>query len=140
MGRWITQDVILNDGTLLPRDNAVAVSCHWMRDPTRYESPDAFDGYRFCTKKDSSVQLVATSPDHLGFGHGIHACPGRYFAAHIAKIIMSHLLVRYDLRLVDGTPVEPLAFGFESYVNPSAKILVRRREDEVEIATNRQEM
>lgn len=129
MGRLITQDVILSDGTLLPRDNVVAVSCHWMRDPTRHKNPDTFDGYRFYGKEDNSAQLVGTSPDHMGFGHGIHACPGRHFAVHVTKIIISYLLVTYDLRLVDGTPIEPLLYGFESHVNPLAKVLVRRRAD-----------
>lgn len=126
MGRLITQDVMLSDGTLLPRDDVVAISCHWMRDPARHKDPDTFDGYRFYGQ-DNSAQLVGTSPDHMGFGHGVHACPGRHFAAHIAKIILSHLLVKYDLRLVDGTPVEPHVFGFNMHVNPLAKLLVRRR-------------
>jgi cytochrome P450 len=36
--------------------------------------------------------------DHfLAWGHGRHACPGRFFAAHLMKIMLAHVLVNYDI-------------------------------------------
>lgn len=36
---------------------------------------------------ETEALLVTTSPNHLAFGHGKHACPGRFFAATEIKII-----------------------------------------------------
>jgi cytochrome P450 len=69
MGRWITEEITMSDGTVLPKDHAVAVSCHWMWDPDKYDKPEQFDGYRFYKRQlenDRFAHLVSTSPEHLG--------------------------------------------------------------------------
>lgn len=122
-------DIILKDGTILPKNNAVAISCHWMWDPERYENPHNFDGFRFYKRQregDRSASLVSTSAEHLGFGHGHRACPGRYFADFVAKIVFSHILMSYDVKLVDDA-IQPVMYGFETNVNPKAKIHIRAR-------------
>ena len=55
---------------------------------------------------DKKLQSVTTSPYQLNFGHGPHACPGRFFAVYQIKVILAHLLRYYDMRLpsVDGKP------------------------------------
>lgn len=55
------------------------------------------------------LQFVATSPTYLGFGHGRHACPGRFFAANELKLLIAYLLTRYDIQMVlesDGSVEE----------------------------------
>ena len=42
------------------------------------------------------------SPDSLEFGHGSHACPGRFFATNVIKSTLVPLLLDYDLRLPNG--------------------------------------
>lgn len=39
------------------------------------------------------------SPSSLEFGHGSHACPGRFFATNVIKSILIPFLLDYDLRL-----------------------------------------
>jgi cytochrome P450 len=52
-----------------------------------YPDPEVFDGFRFSKLRESEesgsakFQVVTTSLDYLPFGHGRHACPGRFFAA-----------------------------------------------------------
>ena len=79
------------------------------------------------------AQLVSTSPDHLGFGHGKHACPGRFFASNEAKIILIHLLLKYDWRLPEGNPppqVRPFAFSLRA--DPFTKMEYRPRLPEID--------
>jgi cytochrome P450 len=38
----------------------------------------------------------------MHFGVGRHACPGRFFAGSAIKIILSHFLLNYDMKLKDG--------------------------------------
>lgn len=71
----------------------MGISSHRMWSPDIYEDPEKFDGYRFLNRRkvpglEMKSQLVSTSTDHLGFSHGKHACPGRFFAANEVKIAM----------------------------------------------------
>ncbi|KAJ6118934.1 cytochrome P450 monooxygenase [Penicillium samsonianum] len=107
-----------------------------MRNSEIYPNPDTYDGHRFMkmrkeTGSDGVSQLVATSPIHLGFGHGIHACPGRFLAATQVKIILSHMVMKYDFKLGDGSETKFDSFGIELISNSEATLAVRRREDEV---------
>ena len=45
---------------------------------------------------------ISNSLDSLEFGHGSHACPGRFFATNVIKSILIPLLLDYDLRIPDG--------------------------------------
>lgn len=43
-------------------------------------------------------QYSASTPEWILFGFGAHACPGRFFAANSIKIILCHLVMKYDWR------------------------------------------
>ncbi|GKT56017.1 cytochrome P450 [Colletotrichum tofieldiae] len=159
--RVMEDGVKLSDGSLLPRTTGVAVSSANMWDPVSHHSsgpngshvpakspaesnneqeiypdPERFDGRRFLRMRESAnnehiAQLASVSPEHLGFGLGAHACPGRFFGASSAKLIMSNILLKYEFKLVNDekTTVDPMRFGFSTLVNPRAKVLIRRRKD-----------
>jgi cytochrome P450 len=109
-----------------------------MWDANVYDKPQEWDGKRFLRMRETpgqenAAQLVTTSPDHLGFGHGQHACPGRFFASNEAKIILIHLLLKYDWRLPAGAP-EPKVrtWAFSLRTDPLTKMEYRRRTPEIE--------
>lgn len=138
MGRIADADVHLSDGTVIPKGMKVAVANTSRNDPTIYENPLEFDGYRFLRMrqtpgKENQAHFVTTSPDSLGFGHGQHACPGRFFAANEVKIAMCHLLLKYDLALVPGCDSSIQVHGFSLNSNRGAKIRVRRRKEEINL-------
>ncbi|KAK2604004.1 hypothetical protein QQS21_003840 [Conoideocrella luteorostrata] len=62
-----------------------------------------YDPFRFSrlredtTKKQKKLNFVTTGPEYLSFGHGRHACPGRFLVDFELKMIISHVLGRYDL-------------------------------------------
>lgn len=70
---------------------------------------------------------MATSPDHLGFAHGKHACPGRLFAANEVKIAMVHLICKYDSKLEDLSHAVWREHGTAMITNAKARLSVRRR-------------
>ena len=72
---------------------------------------DEFDPLRFyrlrtqakdegLVEKAANNQFVSVNQSSLTFGYGIHACPGRFFAANEIKMILAHALLRYDVKLV----------------------------------------
>ncbi|KAI8211232.1 Cytochrome P450 monooxygenase [Colletotrichum sp. SAR 10_76] len=104
---------------------------------------DKFDGYRFLRLREAAegekdedsktAHLVSTSSRHLGFGHGIHACPGRFFAANEIKIALCHILLKYDWKLPDGFQPKATTFGMSIIPDPATKFLIRRRKEELDL-------
>ncbi|KAI5118158.1 hypothetical protein M0805_005780 [Coniferiporia weirii] len=136
MQRKVLTDYTLSDGTFLPAGTLVscnALAPHY--DDANYSNARDFDGFRFANMRDeregegTKHQMVSTSSEYLPFGHGRHACPGRFFAANELKSMMAHLVVTYDVRLEDAEAGRPKDFEFGSAVvpNPKAKVLFRRR-------------
>jgi len=138
MRRIALREITLSDGTIIPKNTTVAASESRMWDPSVYPQPEKWDGTRFLKLREESgkehvAQLVSTSPEHLGFGHGQHACPGRFFAANEVKIALVHLLLKYEWRLPEGVVPKVRSFGFSLGADPFLKMEYRRRETEIEL-------
>ncbi|KAH0600194.1 hypothetical protein MHUMG1_01190 [Metarhizium humberi] len=139
MHRAALQDMQLPDGMRIHKGDRVFVDIPHMRDPNIYESPDTYDMYRFYRMRcqpDQALKapLVHTSPEHLAFGHGAQACPGRFFAAILSKVVLSHLLLKYDWKLAPDSDLTSLAIGLTKRINPKLKLLFRRRNEEFELS------
>lgn len=114
----------------------VLVSAHRMRDPELYPNPDEFVADRFVRMREtqerkSDTAYTAATADHMGFGYGKHACPGRYFAAHEVKIILCHMILKYDFKLPANHIRGYTISGFFSFAGSENQLLVRRRAEEI---------
>jgi cytochrome P450 len=87
--------------------------------------------------KENRHQFVTTSSDSLVFGHGNHACPGRFFASNEIKVVMIELLRSWDFRLKwdfegkGGEEIRPRSVERELGITPNLKAEIefkRRRE------------
>ncbi|KAJ6572736.1 cytochrome P450 [Mycena vulgaris] len=93
-----------SDGTHIPYGGFLNVPTHAVNsDPAFYEHADKFEGFRFSLIESEGPtffnrQIVSTAQDHLVFGHGHHACSGRFFAATELKAMLAHILINYDVR------------------------------------------
>lgn len=99
-----------------------------------YVPPSTFDGLRFYKLRaqpgnETKHQYVTTSPDSLAFGHGLHACPGRFFASHAIKVVLIELLRSWDLRLKGCTDTRPevLEYRVTFVANKETEIQLQRR-------------
>ncbi|KAJ7084985.1 cytochrome P450 [Mycena epipterygia] len=127
-----------SDGTVIPYGSFVGVSGRLVQhDPAIYDQAGVFDGFRFSRMREEDKEgegifkchMVSTAADHLPFGHGRHACPGRFFAATEIKAMLAHVLINYDIK-ADNEGVRPpeYTFGQVRGPNPRAKIWIRRRQ------------
>lgn len=112
------------------------------RDETLYPSPLQFDAFRFSRRREENlsqmtegemsadsqekikheswrgnldlknVSAINTSDDFLAFGHGRHACPGRFFATQELKLMLAHLVMHYDIEPPSERPKPSFMNGF----------------------------
>ncbi|PYH88391.1 putative cytochrome P450 [Aspergillus ellipticus CBS 707.79] len=139
MKRFVMEDVKLSDGTVLPKNSSIAVSCCRMWDPSIFPNAETFDAYRFLRMRESSgqealAQAVSPSPEHLGFGLGRHVCPGRFHAINHLKITLCHMLLKYDFKVAEGHTPTVRQYGVAMLADPTAKISVRRRNQELPLS------
>ncbi|CAI7643372.1 unnamed protein product [Penicillium pancosmium] len=139
MRRRAEHSIELPNGLTIQKGDLVMVSSGNQWDPAIYPNPGQFDGYRFYNMRQTLENknlshFVATNVNHIGFGHGKHACPGRFFAAAEAKVALCHIILKYDFKLVGEVPPNILAIGSITSANPFAKIAIRRREEEVPLS------
>ncbi|CAA7264106.1 unnamed protein product [Cyclocybe aegerita] len=118
VNRVVLKDHVFSDGTLLPKGTFLSVATPKTHlNAQTYEDPLRFDGLRYAKMRERALgqtlcsnpdvgggskrkfDMVTTSVDSLAFGLGRHACPGRFFATCELKIMLAHVVVKYDIRL-----------------------------------------
>jgi cytochrome P450 len=128
--------ITLSDGTCIPAGARVVVAGAY-RDSSVYENPEAFEPFRFLDVDEdhkahgagsNSWGYAATSAQHMGFGFGVHACPGRFFAAQEFKVALCHLIIKYDFKTIGGEEPKTISFETSNFVDPSCRVLIRRVE------------
>lgn len=109
-------------------------------DESHYPNAHEFQGFRFIDQTDdgsgsSRRSFVTLTPEYLPFGHGNHACPGRFFAASSMKLILAYFLIHYDFMLENdansstgGKHPDDFLMGGLRMPNRHARLLIRKRQ------------
>ena len=132
--RIVQKPLTLSDGLHLPAGTHIcAASYSISQDPENIPNAQNFDGFRYSNLRkqpdqDSKHQFAMTDRNHLHFGRGKYACPGRFFASAELKMIIAHLILRYDFKYPEGKgrPANLNADEF-LYPDPAARLLIKRR-------------
>lgn len=99
--------------TFLPEGSSVAIpSLSIHRDPSIYEDPEVFKPFRFVDMRDqttANLNMSTTSLQYATFGHGRHACPGRFFATLELKLMLAYMVQNYDFEMLEKRPENPWA-------------------------------
>ena len=113
INRYITSDVLLSNGQVLPRGTSTTVALFAMNFNSKiFENPDKFDGERFVSLRENRERgegayggkegprwgaLDIHAEANVNFGLGKHACPGRFLAINTVGVL------RYKF-MMDGGP------------------------------------
>ena len=129
--------VALTNGPYLPYGAYVTSSRYSVNyDPAVFPSPEEFQPFRWYDLQKSQpenasrYQLPSISPMSISFGHGRHACPGRFLAANIMKAVLAYLFANYDIKAPDewkGKRIENMQVGDQSIPNRAAMVMMRKR-------------
>ncbi|KAH7042706.1 cytochrome P450 [Macrophomina phaseolina] len=133
----------LSDGTRIPAGAMLTVPVLPMWGEELYAGGQEYDGRRFLKLRErpgneNRWQFVTTAPDMYAFGHGRHACPGRFFASNELKIVLVHLLMKFDWRFAgEGQGIEArpkTVVTVESFrPDPTVKLAYRARTPDIEL-------
>lgn len=146
-GRAIFRKVMVDNletdtGVKLPKGTIVSfLGQPAQMDEDNYHEPLKFDPFRFSRgQQDEGATssavvkrqaFVTTAPDHLPFGHGKHACPGRFLVDFELKMIIAYVLTHYDLEFPEEYGGKRPENKWLTEVNMPPKgveVLVRRRQ------------
>ncbi|KIX06715.1 uncharacterized protein Z518_04691 [Rhinocladiella mackenziei CBS 650.93] len=137
MDRIAMRDYTLSDGTFVPKGTYMLVPSSasnldpdvW--GPTALEfDPWRFQKMRLDPGQETHHSMVQTTPNFTYFGHGKHACPGRFFAVNEIKVLLIYTLIFYDVKYPPGAP-EPQMMWFSGKTMPdmTAKLLWKARDN-----------
>ena len=132
MTRGVLKDFTFTDGTTVPKGSFVFVPMYAMyTDNDLFPNAEQFDAFRFSRLREqpgeeNRHQFVSTSTSHINFGHGKHACPGRFFASQEIKLLLAHTLLNYDIKL-DSQPPKATWYDRSRRPDLTAKVLFRAR-------------
>lgn len=101
-------------------------------DPEVTPNPHTFDGFRAYRERQkpgetNRHQFATTDRNNLHFGHGKYACPGRFFASNEVKMILAHLLLKYDIKFPEGQG-RPENISAHEYIFPNPMGVVEFKE------------
>ncbi|EMD34612.1 hypothetical protein CERSUDRAFT_158140 [Gelatoporia subvermispora B] len=132
--RLALKDLHLSDGTHVPAGTVlVAAALPMHGDDEYYPNAADFDPFRFSKMREDGEgtkhQFVSTSVKYISFGHGKHACPGRFFAANELKAMLAYILLNYDVKFErEGVRPENNWAAMNIVPDPTAKVLFRKRQ------------
>ncbi|KUJ23226.1 cytochrome P450 [Mollisia scopiformis] len=133
LNRRINQEIKLSNGIVLEKGIHVGVASAALGfDPEIYPDPHKFDGFRFYKLRqipgnEKKWHFATAAGDQLFWGYGKDACPGRFFASNLMKIMTIEFLEKYDFQFRDGVRPPDVIRDFRTIPNPVFPILMKSR-------------
>ncbi|KAK1225932.1 hypothetical protein PQX77_011131 [Marasmius sp. AFHP31] len=133
--RIAIRDFVFSNGTFIPAGTMIGISPSALHfDEDQYSNPFEFDGFRSYKQREEEGesikhQMVTPQANYVAFGVGKHACPGRFFAVNEIKVLVSHMLMYYNLKL-DESEAGPKTeeFGGRIDINSKTRVMFRKRQ------------
>ncbi|CAG8601650.1 11844_t:CDS:10, partial [Ambispora gerdemannii] len=109
----VVDQFTFSNGYQIPKGRQVQIYAKSIRlDEDLHGTSLAFTGFRYVGKNSLATKI---SRDIYHFGLGRHACPGRFFAVDLMKVVVSEVLERYRVTTESGVRPRPVMnLGFVS--------------------------
>ncbi|KAB8343137.1 hypothetical protein FH972_022730 [Carpinus fangiana] len=139
MMRLVKKPVTLSDGSHLESGSRIMICDDGPDSEACFPEPTKFDPARFLKLRgqpgeENRHQFVTPAANHMAFGYGKHACPGRFFASNEIKIALSVLLLEFDFEYMPGqSRPPPWELEVSRTVDPEVEVRIRRRVAEINV-------
>ncbi|KAI5857355.1 cytochrome P450 [Durotheca rogersii] len=140
--RKALQDYVLKDGSALKKNDWVCIPQRAMMcDAQRYSNPHHFDGFRFARANEALRQgatttevpdkspssLTATGVEWPIWGMGNTACPGRFYASLVLKLLVVQILDEWECKMPDTTSPRTMFWRSSMVPLESTVVMFRKR-------------
>lgn len=133
------------EGWTAPYGSYVSVDLHnRQHDESIFPDPNKFDAFRFSRPREKyeaehpnsknseeflkmrNLSMTSTGENFLPFGHGRHACPGRFFVQHELKMMLAYVTMNYEIPRLAERPAN-MWLGQSIVPNSKVALRVKRR-------------
>lgn len=129
--------IVKEGGVTTPRGSHLPQGTHVgahvslaQRNATNGSDWDQYQPLRYLNSSEHTPDKSATaahiSDNFLPFSLGRHSCPGRFFAVNVLKLILGHLIAKYDIQLLQERP-NFLSIGGVNLPPENLNVCVRQR-------------
>lgn len=126
----------LGDGLVVPKGVRIGVALRAAHlSEEYYEKAGRYDALRFSRphkegrKEERREKTTTVSEKFVLFGYGQHACPGRFYAVLMLKILLAIVVSEYDVKVIGKKAPEKVDV-LNAIMPPfNAKLRVRKRVD-----------
>ncbi|KAI9374453.1 cytochrome P450 [Aspergillus egyptiacus] len=131
----------LPNGTFLPYGTKIGIPQYAVhRDSDLYSNPNEYNPFRFYNpaatpSERRELSMTHTSEAYVVFGHGRRQCPGRWIFAHMFKVLIAEMMLKYEIKPFATRP-KIHRWGRFQLPPLTVKLTVRRRKDLVGPASN----
>ncbi|KAK6222849.1 hypothetical protein LQW54_000658 [Pestalotiopsis sp. IQ-011] len=123
------------DGLEIPAGTTFAFpSFQHNLDPSINPDPEVFDAKRYLREREElgnthKYHFASIAEDSINWGAGLHACPGSFFAQETLKLMLIHLLTKYDIKYDGAFGDIPKYLKYDLYIfpNPALSLLFMER-------------
>lgn len=128
---------VFSDGTNLAKGDVACIPMQpALQNPKSYVDPLTFNPHRFLKDTMTSTNLSSSRSRFTDadvafpiWGLGKHACPGRHYASLLLKLVLAHVLLRFEIKLPDGNRrSEKRSFYWRSAIVPRSGAVLYFRE------------
>ncbi|KAL3709559.1 hypothetical protein TMatcc_003349 [Talaromyces marneffei ATCC 18224] len=134
--RTAMESITLPDGmNLKPRSRIAFAAASTNMDPDNYKDASSFDAFRFAGpdfshRSEGRVKAAVFDEKFLSWGYGKQACPGRFYAVRLVKLVFGLLIHEYDIEWDSSKKEFPKVMAIEGtfLADMKANIRVRSRE------------
>ncbi|EKM80951.1 hypothetical protein AGABI1DRAFT_119490 [Agaricus bisporus var. burnettii JB137-S8] len=127
LSRYTMVEFDLGNGQVVPPGYKVAIDMRAVHfNPEVYPEPERCDLFRFSDMRntegmESKYGFATVDANYLPFGAGRHACAGRFFAAMELKMMLAHIILKFDVQYPDGIYARPKNETFDGAIIPNAR-------------------
>ncbi|KAF2184212.1 cytochrome P450 [Zopfia rhizophila CBS 207.26] len=129
--RVMENDCTLSNGLELKKGQLITTSGHSASmDPNVFPNPEEYDALRAYNQdfeRHRAQPFRSVEGEDHRWGAGRWACPGRYIASIVSKIILVKLLDEYDFEFVGGKRPKTSVMHEFVFIDPATKIMMRRK-------------
>lgn len=130
--RVVEEECMLSNGTKLKKNQLITTSGHSTAfDPKIFPNPEKYDALRAFNqglKRHRAQPFSSVEGEDHRWGAGRWACPGRFIASVVSKVILVKLLDEYEFKFVGGQRPKTSVMHEFVFMDPGTKFMIRKRQ------------